>query len=147
MLASILAEALRLNIMQRLMAAHGFHPLEALRVLAPACAAWMLAAAAATEAPRMAAEGKFSVMTGHPWHFAAAGLAGFATNAASFGVVNLSSALTLKVLAICKDAALVAFGAAVLREAVGFGQAAGYAVSLCGVALYTWIKSRPAPPK
>jgi hypothetical protein len=124
------------------MAKKGMHPLEALMFLAPACAFWMLLFAAFTELPRALHAGSFSVASAHPWHFAASAVAGFAVNSTAFAVVGFSSALTLKVLAICKDVGLVAFGALALHEKVGSGQAAGYAVSIAGVAWYNWLKAR-----
>ncbi|GBF91846.1 hypothetical protein Rsub_04951 [Raphidocelis subcapitata] len=147
MLSSVGAEALRLNIMQALMSssrAPRLHPLEALMYLAPACAAVLLIVAAATELPRAIAAGKLAIPAARPWPFVASAASGFALNAASFAVVSLSSALTLKVLAICKDVGLVVFGTLVLGEAVGRGQAIGYAISVTGVVWYNVIKANEA---
>ena len=141
MVASVAAEALRLNITQLLMARRGLHPLEALSYLAPACAFWMLLPALFTDIPRLAARGLSAAAAARPGAFAASAAAGFAVNFLAFGVVALSSALTLKVLAICKDVGVVLFGAAVLHEAVARGQFAGYAVSVAGVAWYNYVKA------
>jgi drug/metabolite transporter (DMT)-like permease len=97
MVSSVGAEALRLVVMQLLMARRGMHPLEALMYLAPACAAWMLLICAASgEAAALLAGGRLSAAAAHPAAFAASALAGFAVNGCAFAVVGLSSALTLK---------------------------------------------------
>jgi hypothetical protein len=143
MVTSVVAEAVRLNVAQLLMAGQrGLHPLEALRLIAPACAAWMALLCCARELPLIVPAGKLRVIAAHPLHFAASAVAGFGVNGAAFAVVGLSSALALKVLAVCKDLGLVVYGVLVLHEAVGAGQFCGYLVALVGVVFYNIIKAQ-----
>jgi hypothetical protein len=83
----------------------------------------------------------------HKWYFAFAALAGFAVNALAMIVIKLASALTLKVLGVCKDVGLVTFGVLLLGENVAVLQVGGYGIALCGFAAYNYIKAfTPALP-
>jgi drug/metabolite transporter (DMT)-like permease len=147
MMASIAAEGLRTALMQHLLASKQFHPLEAWLYLGPACLIWLTVLVGVSEAQQIHDTQALSILAAHPWHCAFAALAGFAVNALAMSVIHLASALTLKVLGVCKDVGLVAFGVLLLGEHIGDLQVCGYALALCGFTAYNVIKltSPPAP--
>lgn len=143
MVASMLCEGLRLVMMQSLVSnsKRAFQPLEALMYLAPAASFWVLLIALSTEALQMHQEQHLAELAAHPGYVLASAAAGFGVNAAAMAVISLASALTLKVLGICKDIGLVMYGVVMLGEHVGHAQMAGYGVSLLGLVWYNAIKA------
>jgi drug/metabolite transporter (DMT)-like permease len=141
MVLSMLCEGLRLVMMQSLVSKRAFQPLEALMYLAPAASFWVLLIAGSTEALQMHQEQHLADLAAHPGYVLASAVAGFGVNAAAMAVITLASALTLKVLGICKDIGLVMYGVAMLGEHVGQTQMAGYGVSLLGLVWYNAIKA------
>jgi drug/metabolite transporter (DMT)-like permease len=141
MVSSMLCEGLRLVMMQSLVSKRSFQPLEALMYLAPAASFWVLLIAGSTEALQMHQEQHLTDLAAHPGYVLASAVAGFGVNAAAMAVITLASALTLKVLGICKDIGLVMYGVAMLGEHVGQSQMAGYGVSLLGLVWYNAIKA------
>jgi drug/metabolite transporter (DMT)-like permease len=141
MVSSMLCEGLRLVMMQSLVSKRSFQPLEALMYLAPAASFWVLLIAGSTEALQMHQEQHLNDLAVHPGYVLASAVAGFGVNAAAMAVITLASALTLKVLGICKDIGLVMYGVAMLGEHVGQTQMAGYGVSLLGLVWYNAIKA------
>eukprot|EP00656_Telonema_subtile_P050383 TRINITY_DN650_c0_g1_i2.p1 TRINITY_DN650_c0_g1~~TRINITY_DN650_c0_g1_i2.p1 ORF type:complete len:135 (-),score=29.97 TRINITY_DN650_c0_g1_i2:47-451(-) len=65
-----------------------------------------------------------------------AALLGFLVNFAGILVIKCCSALTLKVLASSRNAAVVLFAAGFLHEAVTSMQVFGYSITLTGFAMY-----------
>lgn len=141
MLTSIAAEGLRTVLMQHLLASKQFHPLEAWMYLGPACIIWLVVLIGVVEAQEIHYQNAYAIVVAHKWYFAFAALAGFAVNALAMLVIKLASALTLKVLGLCKDVGLVAFGVLLLGEHVAGLQVGGYAVALVGFAAYNYIKA------
>jgi drug/metabolite transporter (DMT)-like permease len=141
MVLSMLCEGLRLVMMQSLVAKRSFQPIEALMYLAPAASFWVLLIAGSTEALQMRQEQHLADLAAHPGYVLASAAAGFGVNAAAMAVISLASALTLKVLGICKDIGLVMYGVVVLGEHVGQSQMAGYFISLLGLVWYNAIKA------
>lgn len=149
MLTSVGAEGLRMVMMQHLLAAKSFHPLEAWMYLAPACSIWLLLLIGVFEAHHIQDQHGLAIIGAHGAFFGFAALAGFAVNALAMLVISLASALTLKVLGICKDIGLVVSGVALLGEHVSGLQVAGYSVSLLGFGAYNYVKATmaaAAPP-
>jgi drug/metabolite transporter (DMT)-like permease len=141
MLVSIAAEGLRTCMMQQLLTTKAFHPLEAWMYLGPATTLWLLLIIGVFEAQAMRDQHALTaVAAAHGWHFGFAALAGAAVNALAMVVIQLGSALTLKVLGICKDIGLVGLGVALLGEHVGSLQVLGYCISLVGFGYYNWVK-------
>ena len=141
MLVSMICEGLRLVMMQSLVAKRSFHPIEALFYLAPAASFWMLLFVGSTEAIHIHQDQHLAHVVAHPIYIAASAVAGFGVNAMAMAVISLASALTLKVLGICKDVGLVLFGVAVLGEHVTKMQMLGYGFSLIGLVWYNAIKA------
>lgn len=140
MMTSIAAEGLRTALMQHLLASKQFHPLEAWLYLGPACLIWLTVLVGVNEAQQIQDQQALSILTAHPWHCAFAALAGFAVNSLAMLVIQLASALTLKVLGVCKDVGLVVFGVLLLGEHIAGLQVGGYALALCGFTAYNAIK-------
>lgn len=144
MLISIAAEGLRTVLMQHLLSSKQFHPLEAWMYLGPACIIWLLVLIGVVEAQQIREQQALTILIAHKWHFAFAALAGFAVNSLAMLVIKLASALTLKVLGVCKDVGLVTFGVLLLGEHVAGLQMGGYAIALCGFGAYNYIKMAAA---
>jgi hypothetical protein len=144
MLVSIAAEGLRIVMMQHLLAAKQFNPIEAWLYLGPACCIWLAVLIGVSEAHHIQDAHGLSVVAMHPWHFGFAALAGFAVNVLAMCVIKLASALTLKVMGICKDVGLVTFSAMLLGEHVTGLQLAGYGVSVLGFGCYNYVKAADA---
>jgi drug/metabolite transporter (DMT)-like permease len=141
MLTSVGSEGLRLVMMQHLLAAKQFHPLEAWMYLAPACTIWLVLLIGVFEIHHINDQHGLDIIVQHHWYFVFAALAGFAVNTLAMLVIKLASALTLKVLGICKDIGLVMAGVMLLGEHVTMLQVAGYSVSLLGCSCYNYIKA------
>jgi drug/metabolite transporter (DMT)-like permease len=144
MLVSIAAEGLRIVMMQHLLASKQFNPIEAWLYLGPACCIWLAVLIGVSEVHQIQDAHGLSVVAMHPWHFGFAALAGFAVNVLAMCVIKLASALTLKVLGICKDVGLVTFSAMLLGEHVTGLQLAGYGVSVLGFGCYNYVKAADA---
>lgn len=140
MMTSIMAEGLRTALMQHLLASKQFHPLEAWLHLGPACLMWLTVLVGVSEAQQIRDQQALSILAAHPWHCAFAALAGLAVNSLAMLVIQLASALTLKVLGVCKDVGLVAFGVLLLGEHIAALQVGGYALALCGFTAYNVVK-------
>jgi drug/metabolite transporter (DMT)-like permease len=146
MLTSIAAEGVRTCLMQHMLSSKQFHPLEAWMYLGPACIIWLLLLIGLVEGQAIREQQALSIVAAHKWYFAFAALAGFAVNALAMMVIKLASALTLKVLGVCKDVGLVTFGVLLLGENVAVLQVGGYGIALSGFAAYNYIKAfTPAP--
>jgi hypothetical protein len=144
MLVSIAAEGLRIVMMQHLLASKQFHPIEVWLYLGPACCIWLAVLIGVFEVHHIQDNHGLAILVEHPWHFGFATLAGFAVNVLAMCVIKLASALTLKVLGICKDVGLVTFSAVLLGDHVTGLQLAGYSVSLLGFGCYNYVKAADA---
>jgi drug/metabolite transporter (DMT)-like permease len=146
MLSSVAAEGLRLVLMQHLVARKHMQSLEALLYLAPACSFWLLLYVGMFELPRIIEHKGMSVVLKAPGMFLVSGCIGFGVNGMAMAVISLASALTLKVLGICKDVGMVTLGVVLFGDKVSALQVWGYLVSLVGFAWYNHIKMAPKPP-
>lgn len=144
MLVSIIADALRLVLIQFLLTNRSMHPLEALKFLAPACTAWLLVGTFFLEYPQMVASDAFGKVQARPWLYLSAAVMGFAVNSLCYAAIKLTSSLTIKVVSAGKDAFVVLFSVLVLQESVTQLQCIGYSCSMTGFALYNYIKYKEA---
>lgn len=144
MIVSILADALRLVLIQFLLTNRAMHPLEALKFLAPACTAWLLLGTYLVEFPVMMQNNAFQKIQTRPWLYFAAAIMGFAVNSLCYAAIKLTSSLTIKVVSAGKDAMVVLFSVVVLQEAVTGVQGLGYSCSMVGFALYNFVKYKEA---
>lgn len=77
MLTSVMCEALRLVLMQRLMAGRSLHPVEGLMYLGPACSGWLLLTHLLFESRRLLSSRGLGILAAHPLSFAVAMVIGF----------------------------------------------------------------------
>lgn len=145
MMCSETAEALRLVLTQKLMAGFKMHPIEGLMYLAPACAFWLLLGSLIFEYPQMVAEGTIELVKAHPHYYLACAMMGFLTNALAFGVIKVTSSLTLKVVGTVKNSATVLFGVLLFGDVVTFTQLVGYTMSTVGFGFYNYGKMVQPP--
>ena len=136
------SDALRLVIAQKLLKNNRLRPIETLYYTSPVCLLWMVPAALATEFPLALKRKSFLLMLKHPLMFAASGLAGLFVNFTSFLVVKRTSSMTLKMMTMARNGALVIFSALVMGETITTLEAVGYSGLLFFFALYTYTKLR-----
>lgn len=136
MVASLICEALRLVLMQSLVAKREMHPVQTLAYIAAAATVWMLLIASLTEALQIHQAQALQDILKHPLTLVASAAAGFGANAMAMLVISLSGALTLKCLGLAKDVGLVIVGVVILGEVVSTVQGLGYGISLLGFLLY-----------
>lgn len=140
-LGANLSEAARMVLSQQLLASHKLPLLELQYHVAPSQAACLLFAALLFElnskADRAAA---LTSLVAHPLSFIAASSLGMVMQVATLVVVRVSGPVTVKLLGIVRNAAIV------LTE-VGRGntqgtpqQLAGYSLSLAAFGCYTWLR-------
>jgi drug/metabolite transporter (DMT)-like permease len=148
MWASNAAEAFRVVGNQRLLKGKG-HAWGGLGLwpsiyyLQPPSAACLLLYAAATEWPEMSSSDWVTVWAQAPL-FLLASAGGLAITLASLGTIAATSSLTLKLLGVVRNAALVLWGVLVLGDAVTTAQAAGYTLSVAGFYIYCTSPTTPA---
>jgi len=147
-MVSVLFEALRVVLIQRLMGGQRrkpMHPLEGLQYTAVPSAAFMAAGSAVWELEGLRRDG-LATMAEHPGLFALASLLGLAVNLATLSAIQHTSSLTLKVVGCAKNALIVYVGA-LQGDHVSPMQVVGYGMSLAGFGAYSWFKAREeAPP-
>lgn len=145
-LSANLAEALRITASQRLMSSSQQRQLPLLELtyhVAPLQAACLVAASAALELREPAAAATaLRAAAAAPYTFAAASVLGFALQLTSLFVIQAFGSLTMKLLTICRNGALVLFQAARGAESFHDAQIAGHALSTAAFVGYTMLKMR-----
>ncbi|KAJ7517628.1 hypothetical protein O6H91_21G032200 [Diphasiastrum complanatum] len=139
----IFAEALRLVLTQVLLQKKGLtlNPLTSLYYIAPCsffflCIPWIF-----LEKPMMEdQQWKFNFFV-----FFSNALCAFALNVSIFLVIGRTGALTVRVAGVLKDWLLIALSTILFPESKLTGlNIGGYAIALCGVVLYNYLKLRDA---
>jgi hypothetical protein len=138
MSTSEVAEAMRLVLTQYLLVGMQMHPMESLMYLAPACLVWLSAGSAVREWPVMLHEGGLLIIATHWGKFLAAAVMGFGVNVMGYMVIKQMGSVTLKVLAIVRNVAIVAVGVMLMGNIVTYLQAIGYFISMAGFAWYNY---------
>ncbi|GAB4816710.1 hypothetical protein N2152v2_003756 [Parachlorella kessleri] len=139
---SILFEALRVVLVERLLGRQRLNAIEVLVYLGPLTFFFLLWGAVATEWSALQNQG-LAILVQHPALFVGASLASFAVNAFSFLAIQASSSLTFKVAGCLKNAAVVWLGVAT-GDTITAKEAGGYALSLLGFLGYTLLRSAAA---
>lgn len=166
MLTSEFFESTKLVCMQILLTNFKFSVIEGLYYMAPAAAIWLGIISVCTEDVG-AALGKmgervvvFLFMCGkcfvfshilysyayaaaHPMLFIVAGFLGFGVNLGGFLVVKTCSALTLRVLGLFRNMAIVVASAFFLGDIVTAGQYIAYMISVSGMLVYQHSRKHP----
>lgn len=141
-------EATRLALTQYLLQNLHFSVIEGQYILAPATALSLIVASLVFEGPAIVENDSFSIMLNNPVTFFFAATLGLAVNLLSMAVVKVTNSVTLKVLGTARGVGLVLYGIVFFGEEVTAQEAAGYALTLVGFALYTKAKTTepPRPP-
>ena len=150
-MASVAFEALRVVLIQKLVAGNGaggpdarppLHPLEGLRNMALPSAALMVLGALVWERDGLRSHG-LAVAAREAPLFALASVLGFTVNLATFLGIKYASSLTVKCVGCVKNALIVYVG--VLQgERVSGLQLLGYGLSVAGFGGYSYLKTAGA---
>lgn len=143
------AEAVRIVLSQQLLSDKRLPLLEMQYHVSPPQLVALLAAAAVFELrtpdDRQAA---LASLAANPLLFTLAGFLGFGLQIAGLLAVKIAGSVAVKLLGIARGAALVLFESIVRTDAhsrPSAVQACGYATSLGGFLLYTWLRLRTTP--
>jgi drug/metabolite transporter (DMT)-like permease len=139
MLFAQMCEALKLVYTQKILQNFRFDVIEALYYVTPVSAMCVLVASLWLEVPYMTEE-TFSIFQENSGAFLLAGIFAFTTNLVNAFVIQISSALTLKLVATARNAVLVLFNAFVMMEVVTGTQFVGYSISISAFVAYNYIK-------
>lgn len=147
MLASEFFEAVSVVLSQRILQNNKFSVLEGMYFTAPAGGLCLLTGAMILEAPDMVRTGHHRIPLDNPRIFMAAAMLGVAINFISFLVMQLTSALTMKILNTARSVGLVAVGVLFYGEYHPPRQLCGYGLALLGFAGYNAFNVFPEAAK
>lgn len=138
-LLSILFEALRVVLVERLLGRQRFNSIEVLVYIGPLTLFCLLLGSFFFERSELLSKGP-QIITRNPLLFLAAGVVSFLVNAFSFLAIQTSSSLTFKVAGCVKNAVVVWIGV-VQGDNLTIKEAAGYVLSLVGFLVYTVLRA------
>lgn len=145
-LSANLAESVRIVLSQQLLADKRLPLFEMQYHVAVPQLLCLFAASAAVELREPSArEAALAALTAHPLTFAMAGALGLGLQAAGLLAVKIAGSVAVKLLGIARGASLVLFEAVRATDASqrpSVAQTCGYATSLSGFLLYTWLRLR-----
>jgi len=147
MLSSETFEAVSVVLSQRLLQKNKFTILEGMYFTAPAGGFCLVLGSLALELPAMYKAGGHLIPLAHPWPFLFAAALGVGINFSSFAVMQLTSALTLKILNTVRSVGLVVVGVVFYGEVHPWLQLAGYFVAVVGFAGYNYFQLFPDAAK
>lgn len=139
----ILAEALRLVLTQVLLQKKGLtlNPITSLYYIAPCSFLFLFVPWVLLEKPEMEAR----QITFNFWIFFSNALCALALNVSVFLVIGRTGAITFRVAGVLKDWILIALSTLLFPESQLTGlNIIGYAIALCGVVAYNYLKIRDA---
>mmetsp|Transcript_12533 Transcript_12533/g.18730 ORF Transcript_12533/g.18730 Transcript_12533/m.18730 type:complete len:393 (-) Transcript_12533:117-1295(-) len=125
-----LADAFRLMLMQKSVKKLKFRAIELQYYRAPACALVLLCVAAVMEFPKIYQTGAYEKMLANIHLFILQAFLGFAVNIVNTLVIKITSSVTLKALAVVRNAVLVLVNVAFFGEVVTARQIIGYGLLL-----------------
>eukprot|EP01060_Flectonema_neradi_P027978 TRINITY_DN37637_c0_g1_i1.p1 TRINITY_DN37637_c0_g1~~TRINITY_DN37637_c0_g1_i1.p1 ORF type:complete len:350 (+),score=40.90 TRINITY_DN37637_c0_g1_i1:55-1050(+) len=137
-------EAINLVLTQFLLQNKSFSVIEGQYVLAPPGVLFLFLAAATSEWKSLLQNGHHLTILNHPFMFLAAALLGLAINLLTFQVVKSTSSLTLKILGMVRNVALIFVGIISYKEVVPPIEIVGFLISLSGFTLYHYFKANPS---
>lgn len=143
MIGSETFEAVSVVLSQKILQNNRFTVLEGMYITAPAGAACLLVGVLTLEVPEMLQTGRYRVPLDNPVTFVSAAVLGVAINFISFLVMQLTSALTMKILNTARSVGLVVVGVVFYGEVHPWLQLAGYSVALVGFAGYNFFQLYP----
>ncbi|KAL1832642.1 hypothetical protein DCAR_0102663 [Daucus carota subsp. sativus] len=137
----IFAEALRLVLTQVLLQKKGLtlNPITSLYYIAPCSFAFLFVPWYFLEQPGM----EVSQIKFNFWIFFSNAICALALNFSIFLVIGRTGAVTVRVAGVLKDWILIALSTVIFPESIITGlNITGYAIALCGVVFYNYIKVR-----
>ncbi|XP_031401740.1 probable sugar phosphate/phosphate translocator At3g17430 isoform X1 [Punica granatum] len=137
----IFAEALRLVLTQVLLQKKGLtlNPITSLYYIAPCSFVFLFVPWYLLEKPEM----EVSQIQFNFWIFFSNALCALALNFSIFLVIGRTGAVTIRVAGVLKDWILIALSTVIFPESTITGlNIVGYAIALCGVVMYNYIKVR-----
>lgn len=138
MFMSEVFEAIRLILTQFLLKDQKMGIVEGQYYLAPASTLWLLLGSFIFEYPKMVSnnfEG-IDVIIANPSSFIFAALLGLVVNFLTYFVIQVTSALTLKVLGVARNVLVIVIGVIFYREIVTLNEGMGYSLAVLGFAGY-----------
>lgn len=139
MLLSDLCEAVRTVAQQNLFRKASMSLLEALYWYSPVAFFWTLLGVCALEVPQFSSE-SLDACISNPGSFLLVAFLGLCVNVSAFWVIQLTSALTLKVLVTVSSALVVVVSSVWLGDTLEDEQQTGYAIALTGFIWYQYEK-------
>ncbi|KAF3436600.1 hypothetical protein FNV43_RR23692 [Rhamnella rubrinervis] len=139
----IIAEALRLVLTQVLLQKKGLtlNPITTLYYIAPCSFVFLFIPWYFLESSGM----EFSQIQFNLWIFFSNALCALALNISTFLVIGRTGAVTIRVAGVMKDWILIALSTVLFPESTITGlNIIGYAIALCGVVVYNYLKVRDA---
>ncbi|PON43218.1 Sugar phosphate transporter domain containing protein [Parasponia andersonii] len=139
----IVAEALRLVLTQVLLQKKGLtlNPITTLYYIAPCSFVFLFIPWYILENPAI----EVSQIEFNFWIFFSNALAALALNISTFLVIGRTGAVTIRVAGVMKDWILIALSTVLFPESLITGlNITGYAIALCGVVVYNYLKMRDA---
>ncbi|KAL2507171.1 putative sugar phosphate/phosphate translocator [Forsythia ovata] len=139
----IFAEALRLVLTQVLLQKKGLtlNPITSLYYIAPCSFVFLFVPWYLLEKPEM----EVSQIQFNYWIFFSNALCALALNFSIFSVIGRTSAVTIRVAGVLKDWILIALSTVIFPESTITNlNIIGYAIALCGVVMYNYLKVRDA---
>ncbi|KMZ73407.1 Phosphate translocator-like protein [Zostera marina] len=139
--SGIFAEALRLVLTQVLIQKKGLtlNPVTSLYYIAPCSFLFLLVPWYWFEKPKM----EISQIQFNFWIFFSNAMCALVLNFSIFLVIGRTGAVTIRVAGVLKDWILIALSTVIFPESIiTWLNAIGYAIALCGVVMYNYLKSK-----
>eukprot|EP00467_Chlorarachnion_reptans_P020305 CAMPEP_0114527518 /NCGR_PEP_ID=MMETSP0109-20121206/23663_1 /TAXON_ID=29199 /ORGANISM="Chlorarachnion reptans, Strain CCCM449" /LENGTH=362 /DNA_ID=CAMNT_0001709497 /DNA_START=94 /DNA_END=1181 /DNA_ORIENTATION=- len=142
--AAQLSEALRLMLMQKFIKKLNFKAIELQYYRAPSCALVLLVAAATMEFDKIWESGAITSAVANGHFFLLQAFLGFSVNIVNTMVIKYTNSVTLKVLAVVRNACLVIVNMIFFGEVVTSRQFMGYGVLLVSFAMFQRFRRQQA---
>jgi len=137
-LGSAVCEGIKLVLTQKFLKELNLSAFEGLYYASPICTLWIMSFVCIFELKAMVTSGKYVLVWEHCHCFLLSGMLGLLTNVAMFLVIKRTGAVTLKVIATARNAALVLYGVGIVKEPASVQQLVGYSVSLLAFGGYNY---------
>jgi len=136
MFMSEVFEAMRLILTQFLLKDQKMGIVEGQYFLAPVSTLWLLLGSFVFEYPKMTSNNCINVIMTNPFMFISAALLGLVVNFLTYFVIQVTSALTLKVLGVARNVLVIIIGVIFYAEMITLNEGIGYSVAVLGFAGY-----------
>lgn len=145
-LGSIVAESIRLTLVQLLLQSRGLklNPITTLYYVSPCCFVFLLVPFFGLELLQLANDVDVVI---NPFYMITNAAVAFCLNMAVFLLIGKTSALTMNVAGVVKDWALIAVSVFVFRDPVSAVNLGGYLLAFLAVCFYNYDKYRMAQAK